>query len=341
MNSTVLFIFIKKIQMKNVFTSLLLFFAVSMIAQVPKNVVVEHFTNTLCSVCASRNPGFFTNLNNHPNVIHLAIHPSSPYSNCIFSQHNPTENDARTNYYNIYGSTPRLIVQGTLVPVSTNYGNASIFTSQGGQMSPFTVRIKVDNVNLAGQVMVEVVVKTEATHNYTDLNLFAAIAEDTIFYNAPNGENIHYNVFRKSVFETDGKMIQPAMMVGDSVVFMQSVNYTSVWSMSNLVGISILQEIGNKAVVQAATSKNQVFTATENIEIAPFKIYTAQNHLYFQADNSANYNLQVFDLQGKILRQFKSNGNGEWIFEDLITGSYLIRVQNEEKVWAKLLPIVN
>jgi hypothetical protein len=312
-----------------------------MIAQVPKNVVVEHFTNTLCSVCASRNPGFFTNLNNHPNVIHLAIHPSSPYSNCIFSQHNPTENDARTNYYNIYGSTPRLIVQGTLVPVSTNYGNASIFTSQGGQMSPFTVRIKVDNVNLAGQVMVEVVVKTEATHNYTDLKLFAAIAEDTIFYNAPNGENIHYNVFRQSVFETAGKMIQPAMMVGDSVVFMQSVNYTSVWSMSNLVGISILQEIGNKAVVQAATSKNQVFTATENIEIAPFKIYTAQNHLYFQADNSANYNLQVFDLQGKILRQFKSNGNGEWIFEDLITGSYLIRVQNEEKVWAKLLPIVN
>jgi hypothetical protein len=271
----------------------------------------------------------------------LAIHPSSPYSNCIFNQDNPTENDARTNYYGIFGGTPRLVVQGSPISASTNYGSASIFTSQSGQTSPFTVRINVGNLNLAGEISVEVVVKTEAAHNYTNLKLFAAIAEDTIFYNAPNGENVHYNVFRKSVFETDGKTIQPATMVGDSVIFTQNLTFDAIWSEPNLVGISILQETGNKAVVQAATSKNQNFTTTENIEIAPFKIYTAQNRLYFQADNSANYNLQVFDLQGKILRQFNSNGNDEWIFEDLITGSYIVRVQQEEKVWAKLLAIVN
>lgn len=327
--------------MKNVFTSLLLFFAVSMVAQVPKNVVVEHFTNSRCSVCASRNPGFFTNLKNHPNAIHLAIHPSSPYSTCIFSQHNPTENDARTNYYGIFGGTPRIVVQGAAIPAGMNYGTASIFTSQAGQMSPFTVRINVGQLNLAGEISVEVVVKTEAAHNFIDLKLFAAIAEDTIFYNAPNGENVHYNVFRKSVFETNGKTIQPSMTIGDSVVFTQNLTFNAAWSEPNLVGISILQETGNRAVVQSATSKNQIFTTTENIEIAPFKIYTAQNRLYFQTDNAENYNLQVFDLQGKILHQFKSNGNQEWIFEDLITGSYIVSVQNKEKIWSKLLPIVN
>jgi hypothetical protein len=326
--------------MKNVFTSLLLLFAVSMIAQVPKNVVVEHFTNSRCSVCASRNPGFFTNLNNQPNVIHLAIHPSSPYSTCIFSQHNPTENDARTNYYGIFGGTPRIVVQGSPIPAATNYGTASIFTNQAGQMSPFTVRVNVQPVNLVGQITVEVVVKTEALHNYTNLKLFVAIAEDTIFYNAPNGENEHFNVFRKSVFETDGKTIQPSMMVGDSVVFTQTLTYDNTWNINRLEGIAILQEVGNKAVVQAATSKNQVFTATENILVAPFKIYTAQNQLYFQADNAESYNLQVFDLQGKMLHQFNANGNDIWIFEELKTGIYLVRVQAEDKVWAKLLPIV-
>lgn len=56
--------------------------------QVPKKVLVAHFTNTRCSVCASRNPGFFNNLDNQNNgdLIHIAYHPSRPYnSNLIGS----------------------------------------------------------------------------------------------------------------------------------------------------------------------------------------------------------------------------------------------------------------
>ena len=194
-------------------------------------------------------------------MIHLAIHPSSPYSNCVLSQHNSLENDARTNYYNIYGATPRIVVQGTSIPATTNYGDASIFTSQSGQMSPFTVRTSLD-VN-GGQVIITVVVKTEAIHSFTDLKLFTAIAEDTVFYNAPNGENEHYNVFRESVFETEGKTITPSMMVGDSVMFTESIALDMVWDVNRISSISILQESGNKAVVQAATSRNQLFTATD------------------------------------------------------------------------------
>ena len=51
--------------MKKLLTTLLFFsFVWNAEAQVPKKVIVEHFTNTLCSVCASRNPGFYSNLNN-------------------------------------------------------------------------------------------------------------------------------------------------------------------------------------------------------------------------------------------------------------------------------------
>jgi hypothetical protein len=57
-------------------------------AQVAKKTIVEHFTNTKCSICASRNPGFHTNLNANPAIQSISIHPSSPYSTCFLSQQN-------------------------------------------------------------------------------------------------------------------------------------------------------------------------------------------------------------------------------------------------------------
>lgn len=111
---------------------LLLFIGLSssLFAQVPRNIIVEHFTNTKCSVCASRNPGFQTNLNAHPDVRQISIHPSSPYSTCLLSQQNTVDNDARTNYYGVYGGTPRLVINGTVISASVNYICFTMLTLQ-------------------------------------------------------------------------------------------------------------------------------------------------------------------------------------------------------------------
>src|SRR5688572_14710898 len=93
---------------------------VSTFAQTPRQVIVEHFTNTRCSICASKNPGFYSLLHgSYPQVLHIAYHPSAPYSNCYFSLQNPTENNSRTNYYGVYGSTPRAVIQGNVIPIKT------------------------------------------------------------------------------------------------------------------------------------------------------------------------------------------------------------------------------
>ncbi len=70
-------------------------------AQTELIVVVEHFTNTRCGICASRNPAFKENVANHPKVLSITIHPSRPYSSCELHKHNPGDNDSRTNYYDI------------------------------------------------------------------------------------------------------------------------------------------------------------------------------------------------------------------------------------------------
>ena len=116
-------------------------------SQVPKKVVVEHFTNTNCSICASRNPGFYTNLHNQTGILHLAVHPSSPYPNCLLYQQNGTANDARTNYYGIYGSTPRLVINGNVISGGTNYSSSSIFTPYLGLTSPASIRIIQEKLN--------------------------------------------------------------------------------------------------------------------------------------------------------------------------------------------------
>ena len=85
------------------------------IAQVEQKVIIEHFTNTRCGICASRNPAFYQTLAYYPQALHIAYHPSSPYSSCAFNMHNSSENDQRTYFYNIYGGTPRAVIQGEVV----------------------------------------------------------------------------------------------------------------------------------------------------------------------------------------------------------------------------------
>ena len=94
--------------------SVLLFFPI--FAQVEQKVIIEHFTNTRCGTCANKNPAFYETLANYPQVLHVAYHPSSPYANCAFNQQNKEDNDARTHFYNIYGGTPRAVVQSDVIP---------------------------------------------------------------------------------------------------------------------------------------------------------------------------------------------------------------------------------
>ena len=167
-------------------------------SQVLKKAVVEHFTNTNCSVCASRNPGFYTNLTTQTNVLHLAIHPSSPYPNCLLYQQNTTANDARTNYYGVYGSTPRLVINGTVISASANYSSSAIFTPYLGLTSPASIRIVQEKFN-ADSIRLTITIKTEAANTLGALLLFVALAEDTVFYTGGNGEPLHFDVFRKSL----------------------------------------------------------------------------------------------------------------------------------------------
>ena len=240
---------------KRLFVFLLLINGGNAWTQVPQTAVVEHFTNTYCSVCASRNPGFYSNLNQQTNVLHIAFHPSAPYAACTLNQHNKIENDARTKFYGIYGSTPRLVISGTVIPSSANYSSASVFTPYLGKTSPIEIKLQLTE-NGSDSFMASIQLITRATHMLGDLNLLVALVEENLAFAAPNGEQEHHDVFRKAFHSIDGIVVTPASQVGDSISIETSIAKNSVWVKNQLYAMAMLSDFTTKEMVQAARSSN-------------------------------------------------------------------------------------
>lgn len=224
-------------------------------AQVPQKVVVEHFTNTYCSTCASRNPGFYSNVNQHPDVLHLSYHPSSPYPQCPLNQHNKAENDERTQHYGIYGSTPRLVVQGNVISAGANYNSSALFDPYEGKTSSIDLQAKL--MYSPGNYQLQLSIKRVAAGGLDSASLFAALYEDTVFMTNANGEVNPKNVFRQSFASStgfpSGTFALPTQ-VGDSLLFYLSLSANSAWRDGHIFAAALLQNPANKAIEQASAT---------------------------------------------------------------------------------------
>jgi hypothetical protein len=305
-------------------------FANFIVAQVPKKIVVEHFTNSRCSVCANRNPGFFNNLVQHPEVLHISMYPSSPYPNCYFSQQNATENDGRTNYYNVYGSTPVFVIQGQVISQAANYASASLFSPFVGQTSP--VSIRVDQIQNTDSIITTVSIKTEAVHALGSLSLFGAITEDTVFYASPNGETEQYNLHRKSLFGNSGMSISIPNTVGDSVTFRKSITNNLNWNQTRLKSLVVIQESATKSVIQAAESyangeipAGLMIQSNMNIQVFP---NPTESILTIRIAGEYEQAFYLFNSLGEIQRSGTIIKETQLDFSHLPHGIYLLKIGN-------------
>ncbi len=305
-------------------------------SQVAKKIVVEHFTNTNCSVCASRNPGFYTNLSSQAGVLHLAVHPSAPYSSCLLYQQNSTANDARTNYYGIYGGTPRLVINGVVISSSADYSSSSIFTPYQSLTSPASIRIVQQKFG-TDSIKATVIIKTEAPHALGDLSLFVALAEDTVFYTGTNGEDQHYDVFRKSLSSTTGSSVTLPASVGDSIMLTFSSPSDSIWNFSRIYTLAILQETSSKNLVQAeAVSPSGDVAATginENIKQITASIFPnpVDNLFTIQLGESSDAIITLTDIDGKlIMQQAGSQSQFQFDISSLPKATYLLNIKTEK-----------
>lgn len=229
---------------------LLLIFSIPGLAQVERKVIIEHFTNSRCGICASRNPAFYQTLEDYPQVQHIAYHPSAPYSNCIFSQHNPEENDNRAYFYGVYGATPRVVIQGEVIsPQNPLITPEQIDAKLGGQTD---YQLSVSNTLVSGdtyQVKLNIT-RVSGGPDLETILVFAGLAEETINYDAPNGEQIHHDVFRKRVFYDTVNMHK----IGDTREIEVEYDVHEDWVLDEIYAYSIIHNSLTQEIKQTANS---------------------------------------------------------------------------------------
>jgi hypothetical protein len=306
-------------------------------AQVTKKTIVEHFTNTKCSVCASRNPGFHTNLNANPAIQSISIHPSSPYSTCFLSQQNTSDNDARTNYYGVFGGTPRLIINGSIIPTSQNYADAAMFTPFVST-SNFTISIKQFSVG-ADSIRSEIVIKRIAMGAPTGTaSLFAGLVEDTVFGNGGNGEAQHYNVLRRALLTPQGQIVNLPINMGDSIIVNKTENFNPIWNTSRIRTVAILQEEISKLVIQSELSSTaQIGAATSiktNTDIKLFDIYPnpASQYITVLGNEQKVINYELSNQFGQVMLKGKISNQQGINVSALSDGIYFVKFSDEGEV---------
>ena len=298
-----------------------------------KAVVVEHFTNTRCIICAGRNPGFFNALRQNPDVIHIAYHPSSPYRDCLFSKQNPAENDARTRYYEVYGGTPTFMINGNLVS-SNEVQNPNIFNQFKSKTSPFKVSVALfpdQNDSISVSVQVEAL----SDHNYTDLSLYIPFVEDTVQYLAPNGESVHHNVFRKSFTGANPVTFLSPKKGGKAFTYNSKIGKNSLWDLRRMRAVAILSD-SDKITVQAERSAlyNETLSSSGNTLPDIEKVILCPNPvddiLQIKGSGELFKNYELFNLNGKaVLTGVFQNDEMSILMTEIPRGLYILKLKSQ------------
>ncbi|KAB2813710.1 T9SS type A sorting domain-containing protein [Phaeocystidibacter luteus] len=314
--------------MKHILLSVFSLLTLASTAQVQKAIVVEHFTNSRCGICSSRNPALFTNIDNTGGVMHIAYHPSSPYSSCIFSQHNSSENDARTNHYGIYGGTPRIVINGDVT--NKSFGDNTLFTQYQGQTSEFDVRMQ--HTITADSVLIRLVVE-KVSSGASSYQLTVGLAEDTINYNAPNGEDLHRNVFRE--FAVHDQM-ETAPMMNDSIVYTYKIERRGAWNPDAIYAYALLQESNDDLLQAGRSMKMSNSVGLGEMSADDFRVYPVPANDEVKFDKFVHYRL--VDLTGKVMAEgFSDRLN----VSSMPEGLYLLNVNVQGSERTLRLPVVH
>lgn len=300
-----------------------LLLSLSLTAQVEKKVIIEHFTNTKCSICAAKNPALYEILDEYPQVLHIAYHPSSPYPTCIFSVHNPTENDERADYYNVYGGTPRAVIQGVALPIQNPMVSAANIDMQLGMTSDF--RVYIDNTQVSGDdYKVDVKIEQVSAANSEEILVYVGIAEKEIAYNAPNGESIHHDVFRKKLYSERIELGS----VGNIEDIVLEYSMHPDWNPDQVYAYIVINSTLSNVVLQSESSLTSVTGIGNN------SIVEVKNILYPNpASSTLNINkkhdetiskIELYSVIGNKVKEF--NPNLIMDISDLPNGIYFARI---------------
>lgn len=325
--------------MKKILVFALLFAAASVASgqvTAKKYLLIEHFTNTKCSVCGSKNPAFYNLINQAQyadDVHHVSVHPMFPYPSCALYQANTTENSAWTGLYPISG-TPSIVLNGTVQSPSTPLLSESKLQTYLNQTSPLHLKVTETGPDNARQVKVRVKALGDLpTGNY---KLFVAIVEKKVNLAGGNGETVHHNVFRKMLTAVQGNdFTVPAL--GQTADYDFNYSVAGTWDPNEVYVLAFIKEVDTKTVVNSGTRFDPVLTDVQESVTTPITLFPNPVADFTSLDLSFDrvQTLELFALNGKkITAEFQTQGSLVNISTaKLPAGVYLVKITGDNGVY--------
>ncbi|MEM6262790.1 MAG: T9SS type A sorting domain-containing protein [Bacteroidota bacterium] len=303
-----------------------------------RKVLLEHFTNTRCGLCPARNASLDNLIEG--NVVptyRITYYPSVPYRNCVIHQNNPTEYDARRDYYNV-NFTPQLYTQGTATHAGGVLLSQNQLDGEANQMSPLELKVVFTaDANLSG-----VTVKTQLDQNLAGSGyvLHVAVVEKTVDYNAPNGETVHHDVMRKLLTGPNGASFDPTTAAHPQSVPL-SFKPDASWDLSKLYILAFVQNTATKEIVNAGSSEDVTTSVSDKIEVSGLSLFPnpVKDLLTVSWNDGETGQLQLWDLTGKSVLETTGNGQARINTNELPSGVYYLQVNVGEAVSSRKILI--
>ena len=213
--------------------------------------LLELFTNTPCPICGSQDPGFFSRLSGYPGEYHqVSFYPGVPYSSCVFYQYNTSENSGRRSFYPQVVGSPDVAINGIDFK-SPNSVTTDLLDGLTGNETWLSIQVEETTGNDRDVTI------TLRNHGGGDLEsgkLFAVIVEEEIMYAAPNGINLHHNVFRKFLTDPDGDDVN----LSENITLNYDYTLDGVWQASEAYIVAWVMDPETKEVVNSGTKFDEV-----------------------------------------------------------------------------------
>jgi hypothetical protein len=299
---------------------------------VPKYPTLELFTNTPCPICGSQNPGLFSRLANYEGQYHLiSFYPGQPYSSCIFYQANISENAARLNFYQgqVFG-TPTVAINGTEFKSSNGVTNTVLNNITGNES---WLSVKVDET-FGGTRTASITLTDHVGGSLTTGKLYAVVVEREIMYNAPNGETVHYNVFRKFLSSVSGDDVD----LGSGMAA-RSYQYTveGTWQADEIHVVAWLKDPNTKEIYNSGTRFDPTLSGTNDIgdklvlNIYPNPVSDVVN--INVPEDALDAPLRIFNTNGQLIYKQATSGDTHVSIQidNWPAGRYVVEIGDGEK----------
>jgi hypothetical protein len=229
--------------------------------------------------------------------------------------------------------TPTVAINGTQFKSSAQVTNAVLDGITGGE-TWLEVRV---NETTGGTRTANITLEDHVGGSVATGRLFAVIVEREILYNAPNGETVHHNVFRKFLTNVNGEDID---MSSGMVTLSYDYTLDPSWQADEVYVVAWLTNPSTKEIYNSGTRFDESLVSTPEILVTYKNLHAYPNPARDQVSVSLpelfneSVNVTLLSAAGLELKRF----NDQHVtaspitisLRDLATGLYYIVIEGKE-----------